>query len=163
MARLSSVFSSSNLQDIDNNEELPDDDISLNMENYMLPVVEVKEEVTEEAECSTEGVQSPPTAEDLLPKPPSKKCPRGIRTFTVARRNDESGVSGIGVVIEGVQYATGQVVLHWLLPPPKGGIAIFESLDDFIKIHIKPHPGNASILTWDDGEQEHFGNPPTDA
>ena len=42
MARLSSVFSSGNLQD-DNSKELPDDDISLNMENYMLPVVEVKE------------------------------------------------------------------------------------------------------------------------
>ena len=118
---------------------------------------ETKEEVTEEAECSTEGVQSPPTAEDLLPKPPSKKCPRGIRTFTVARRNDESGVSGIGVVIEGVQYATGQVVLHWLLPPPKGGIAIFESLDDFIKIHITPHPTNKTIITFEDGEQTTYG------
>ena len=33
---------------------------------------------------------------------------------------------------------------------------------DFIKIHIKPHPGNSSILTWDDGEQEHFGSSSTD-
>ena len=54
MARLSSVFSSGNLQD-DNNEELPDDDISLNMENYMLPVVEVKEEVIEVLEPVPDG------------------------------------------------------------------------------------------------------------
>jgi len=119
---------------------------------------ETKEEVTEETERSTEEIQPPPPEEDLLPKPPSKKCPRGIRTFTVARKNDESGVSGIGVVIEGVQYATGQVVLHWLLPPPKGGIAIFESLDDFIKIHITPHPTNKTIITFEDGEQTTYGD-----
>ena len=52
-------------------------------------------------------------AEELKPKPPRKFAPRGIETFTVCRQNDESGVSGTGVVIEGVQYATGQVVLHW--------------------------------------------------
>jgi hypothetical protein len=118
---------------------------------------EIKEEATEELEGSTEAPQPAPLEEDLLPKPPSKKCPRGIRTFTVARKNDESGVSGIGVVIEGVQYATGQVVLHWLLPPPKGGIAIFESLDDFIKIHITPHPTNKTIITFEDGEQTTYG------
>ena len=50
-------------------------------------------------------------AEELKPKPPTKFAPRGIETFTVCRQNDETGVSGTGVVIEGVQYATGQVVL----------------------------------------------------
>ena len=39
----SSVFSSGNLQEDDNNEELPADDISVNMENYMLPAVKSKE------------------------------------------------------------------------------------------------------------------------
>ena len=43
----SSVFSSGNLQEDDNNEELPADDISVNMENYMLPSVKSKEEVIE--------------------------------------------------------------------------------------------------------------------
>ena len=50
-------------------------------------------------------------SEDLLPQPPPKRAPRGIRTFTVARQIDETGVSGIGVIIEGVEYATGQVVI----------------------------------------------------
>ena len=39
-------------------------------------------------------------AEDLKPKPPTKFAPRGIETFTVCRQNDETGVSGTGVVIE---------------------------------------------------------------
>ena len=73
---------------------------------------------------------------DLKPKPPPKLAPQGIRTFTVARRHDETGVSGEGVVIEGVTLATGQCMVHWLYPPPRGGIAIFDSMSDFVKVHI---------------------------
>ena len=61
-------------------------------------------------------------ADDLIPKPPSKLAPRGITSFTVFRQQDETGVSGEGVVIEGVVMATGQCVVHWLYPPPRGGI-----------------------------------------
>lgn len=98
-----------------------------------------------------------PLSEDLIPKAPPKLAPRGIRAFTVFRKNDESGVSGEGVVIEGVELATGQCVIHWLYPPPKGGIAIFESMDDFIKVHVGPHPANSTIITFQDGEQTTFG------
>jgi hypothetical protein len=112
------------------------------------------EEVKEEA--STEP-------EVLKPKRPTAQAPQGIRTFTIARQYDETGVSGIGVVIEGVVLSTGQAIIHWLTPAPRGALAIFDSMGDFVKIHIKPHPENASILTWDDGEQEHFGYPPADS
>lgn len=116
-------------------------------------IKEEKEEVKEET--STEP-------EVLKPKRPATQAPQGIRTFTIARQYDETGISGIGVVIEGVVLATGQAIIHWLTPAPRGALAIFDSMDDFIKIHIKPHPDNASILTWDDGEQEHFGNVSSD-
>ena len=95
---------------------------------------------------------------DLLPKAPAKLAPRGIQSFTVYRTADETGVSGDGIVIEGVRLATGQCIIHWLYPPPRGGIAIFESMDDFIKVHIKPHPTNRTIITFADGEQMRFGN-----
>tara|TARA_X000001388_G_C2137123_1_gene87237 strand:+ start:96 stop:479 length:384 start_codon:yes stop_codon:yes gene_type:complete len=95
---------------------------------------------------------------DLLPKAPAKLAPRGIQSFTVFRNADETGVSGDGIVIEGVRLATGQCIIHWLYPPPRGGIAIFESMDDFIKVHIKPHPTNQTIITFSDGEQMRFGN-----
>ena len=94
----------------------------------------------------------------LLPKAPAKLAPRGRQSFTVYRTDDETGVSGEGIVIEGVRMATGQCVIHWLYPPPRGGIAIFDSMDDFVKVHIKPHPMNKTIITFDDGEQIRFGN-----
>ena len=100
----------------------------------------------------------PSEAEDLKPKPPAKLAPRGIRTFTVCRQHDESGVSGEGVVIEGVVLGTGQCIVHWLYPTPRGGIAIFDSMSDFIKVHIGPHPSNKTIITYQDGEQERYGN-----
>ena len=94
---------------------------------------------------------------DLKPKKPTNRAPQGIRTFTVCRQHDETGVSGEGVVIEGVVLATGQCIAHWLYPRPKGSIAIFDSMNDFITVHIKPHPGNRTIITYDDGEQERYG------
>jgi hypothetical protein len=106
----------------------------------------------------TKNIEAASSQEDLLPKVPPKLAPRGIRTFTVFRESDESGVSGDGVVIEGVELATGQCIIHWLYPPPRGGIAIFESLDDFIKVHIGPHPANNTIITFQDGEQLKFGD-----
>ena len=98
-----------------------------------------------------------PKSKDLTPKKPPRLAPEGIRTFTVARQYDETGVSGEGVVIEGVTLATGQCIAHWLFPPPRGSIAIFDSMSDFITVHIRPHPSNRTIITYDDGEQERFG------
>ena len=101
--------------------------------------------------------EAEPKASGLKPKKPPRLAPEGIRTFTVARQYDETGVSGEGVVIEGVTLATGQCVAHWLFPPPRGSIAVFDSMSDFITVHIRPHPGNRTIITYDDGEQERFG------
>jgi len=112
------------------------------------------EELKPELETE-EPVSADPEA--LKPKKPSRLCPRGIQTFTVARQSDETGVSGEGVVIEGVLLATGQCIAHWLYPRPKGSIAIFDSMNDFVTVHIKPHPSNRTIITYDDGEQERYG------
>ena len=98
----------------------------------------------------------PEEAEDLKPKPPPKRAPRGIRSFTVCRQHDETGVSGEGVIIEGVVLASGHCIVHWLFPPPRGGIAIFDSLEDFLKVHVKPHPENKTIITFEDGEQKEY-------
>jgi len=95
--------------------------------------------------------------EALKPKKPSNRAPEGIRTFTVCRQSDESGVSGEGIVIEGAVFATGHTVIHWLTPAPRGSIAFFDAFDDFIKIHVTPHPGNGTIITFEDGEQVIYG------
>ena len=95
-------------------------------------------------------------AEDLKPKPPPKLAPRGIRSFTVCRQHDQTGVSGEGVIIEGIVLASGHCIIHWLFPPPRGGIAIFDSLEDFLKVHVKPHPETKTIITFEDGEQKEY-------
>jgi len=100
-----------------------------------------------------QGQSSSTEPEDLKPKKPSNRAPQGIRAFTVCRQHDESGVSGEGVVIEGVMFATGHTVIHWLTPAPRGSIAFFDAFDDFIKIHVTSHPGNGTIITFEDGEQ----------
>ena len=116
--------------------------------------MEVNEELNEEQPGEPEEAT---TTEKLKPKKPPRLAPEGIRTFTVARQYDETGVSGEGVVIEGVTLATGQCIAHWLFPPPRGSIAVFDSMSDFIAVHIRPHPSNRTIITYDDGEQERFG------
>jgi len=111
--------------------------------------------MTEESNINEEVADTAATG--LKPKKPPRLAPEGIRTFTVARQYDETGVSGEGVVIEGVTLATGQCIAHWLFPPPRGSIAVFDSMSDFITVHIRPHPSNRTIITYDDGEQERFG------
>lgn len=70
----------------------------------------------------------------------------GVKTFSVERQHDASGVSGTGVVIEGVQFTDGTVVTRWVSPTPS--TVVWASFDDFYEVHIKPHPENLSIVRW---------------
>ena len=80
-----------------------------------------------------------------------RRAPTGMRSFTLRREEDVSGVSGTGVVLEGALFSTGVVVVHWLTPPPRGSIAIFDTLDQLLSIHVRPHPENRAVLAFDDG------------
>ena len=84
-------------------------DVFADFEDLFTPDVSRGERMTEEEKQSIEP-------DDLKPKKPSNRAPEGIRTFTVCRQSDESGISGEGVVIEGVTFATGHTVIHWLTP-----------------------------------------------
>src|SRR5205085_675182 len=81
------------------------------------------------------------------------RAPSGMRRFTMSRQHDASGVSGTGNVLEGVLFSTGVVVIHWLTPPPRGSISVFDSMDQFLSIHVRPHPGNHTVLTFEDGQE----------
>ncbi len=82
-----------------------------------------------------------------------ERAPDGMRRFTMGRQFDVSGVSGTGIVLEGVLFSTGVVVIHWLTPPPRGSISVFDSLEQFLSIHVRPHPDNRTVLTFEDGEE----------
>jgi hypothetical protein len=80
------------------------------------------------------------------------RAPSGMRRFVMERVEDVSGVSGTGSVLEGVLFSTGVVVIHWLTPPPRGSISVFESFDQFLTIHVLPHPDNRTRIVFEDGE-----------
>lgn len=80
------------------------------------------------------------------------RAPEGMRRFVMYRQNDASGVSGTGTVLEGVLFSTGVVVIHWLTPPPRGSISVFDSMEQFLSIHVLPHPDNHAVLEFEDGQ-----------
>lgn len=80
------------------------------------------------------------------------RAPRGMRGFSIERKADTSGVSGTGIVLEGVVFSTGAVVAHWLTPAPKGSLNTFDSWDQFAAIHLTSHPENEARVLWADGE-----------
>lgn len=92
----------------------------------------------------------------LAPRPMPKRAAQGMRKFTVYRHNDQTGVSGTGIVAEGVEFACGHIAIKWLTPLPHGDLQIKESLDAFLKIHVIPHPENLTVITFEDGEQQIY-------
>jgi hypothetical protein len=65
--------------------------------------------------------------------------------FHLVRSEDVSGVSGLGVVAEGVVWADGSCTLHW--ETSCASINIYRSLSDLEKIH--GHSGS-TIIVFDD-------------
>ena len=72
-----------------------------------------------------------------------------VRTFTLERGHDESGVSGTGVVLEGVEFSDGRVVLEWTSLPCS--TVIWDNFDFFWQVHVASHPSNDSVVVWSDG------------
>lgn len=71
---------------------------------------------------------------------------RNIRTFTLQRVEDESGVSGTGVVAEGVEFSGGTAVLNWLSFHPAVNV-YFHGMKTVEALH--GHGGKTKIV-WDD-------------
>ncbi len=66
-----------------------------------------------------------------------------MRKFHFERMEDESGISGCGLVAEGVLFNdTGEVVVHWF--GKHSSINIYHSLEDVIYIH--GHNGKTKIV-----------------
>lgn len=68
-----------------------------------------------------------------------------LRTFKTVRTEDISGVSGTGVVAEGVVFTDGTAVLRWLTD--KSSTAIYDSIEDLESIHGH---GGATRIEYDD-------------
>lgn len=76
-----------------------------------------------------------------------------MRTFTLERISDESGVSGTGLVLEGVEFSDATVVVRWKPGQAKAcSTAVYRSFADFAVIHILSHPTNGTMINFSDGE-----------
>lgn len=68
-----------------------------------------------------------------------------MRLFHLLRTADKSGVSGIGVVAEGVVFSDGSVSMRWLTSTTS--TTVYRSIEDVETIH--GHDGNSQIV-WRD-------------
>ena len=69
-----------------------------------------------------------------------------MNTFKLTRKYDASGVSGVGTVLEGVEFSDGSVVISWLTKYKSLGI--YPSYSEFKAVHIDSHPDNDSEIIW---------------
>lgn len=68
-----------------------------------------------------------------------------MKRFVLNRKEDITGVSGTGVVAEGVVFTTGTVILQWLTTI--NSIVIYPALENVL--HIHGH-GGSTVLEWVD-------------
>lgn len=69
-----------------------------------------------------------------------------MRRFVLQRDEDETGVSGIGVVAEGVQFSDGRVVLRWF--GEHSSIVVWNSVEDVLAVH--GHNGRTRVVWSND-------------
>jgi hypothetical protein len=70
----------------------------------------------------------------------------GMRLFQLHRTEDESGVSGTGIVAEGVEYSCGWVCIVWLTK--LRSLGFYENLKELEAIH--GHQGKTKVVFLDD-------------
>jgi hypothetical protein len=72
-----------------------------------------------------------------------KQTPKIFRRFILSRHEDECGVSGTGLVAEGIEFSSGRCVICWL--SHTASIAIYESISDVEKVHGH---GGKTVIEW---------------
>ena len=70
-----------------------------------------------------------------------------MRRFILNRIKDETGISGVGHIADGVKFQNGPCVLRWRTDP--GSIGIYENMVGLMKIH--GHEGK-TVVEWIDLE-----------
>ena len=72
------------------------------------------------------------------------------RLFQMVRNNDETGVSGTGVVADGIEFPNGMVSVCWRSKTPS--VNVYRSFVEFKHVHIDAHPSNDTEIKWADIE-----------
>jgi hypothetical protein len=69
-----------------------------------------------------------------------------MKRFHLFRHKDCSGISGVGVVAEGVEFSDGKVAMKWI--GRISAVTIFESIEDVERIH--GHAGSTEVVWIED-------------
>jgi hypothetical protein len=69
-----------------------------------------------------------------------------MKRFHLVRNEDETGVSGTGVVTDGIEFADGSVVMKWNTATTS--VALYQSMADVIVIH--GHGGKTVVQYTDE-------------
>ena len=56
-----------------------------------------------------------------------------MRTFDLQRDDDETGISGTGVVAQGIEFDDGSVAMKWLTDT--ASLGYYDSIDELVIIH----------------------------
>jgi hypothetical protein len=67
-----------------------------------------------------------------------------LKTFKLRRVEDESGISGTGIVAEGVEFTNGEAVLCWLTK--HRSVGIYPNMKELENIHGH---GGKTVVEWD--------------
>lgn len=70
-----------------------------------------------------------------------------MRRFNLIRNEDETGISGIGIVAEGIRFSNGQVCLCWRTIV--SSVGMYRSIADVEYIHGH---GGKTVIQWLDTE-----------
>lgn len=74
------------------------------------------------------------------PSPGSIAAGQRLKIFDMERQNDESGISGTGLVASGIVFPDGKVSIRW--NTETSSTTEFDTFEDFLDIHVRPHGGN---------------------
>ncbi len=67
-----------------------------------------------------------------------------MRLFVLERREDESGVSGTGIVAEGCEFTDGACVMKWLVGPARS-VGVYANVKTVERVH--GHEGR-TLVKW---------------
>ena len=67
-----------------------------------------------------------------------------MKKFWLRRLEDETGISGVGIVAEGIEFSNGKCAISWLTEVTS--IGIYEIIKEVKKIH--GHNGKTEIIEY---------------
>lgn len=73
------------------------------------------------------------------------------RAFALVRLKDTSGISGTGLVMQGVIFDDGRVAARWVTADRPRSTVLWDDFDAWYDVHVRPHPENESVVLFEDG------------